>query len=215
MYQHSVFGAPLPIRRQVSASGCTWTLSTSWASRNLISSGNGSGKLFVPAIASVCCRTAAPRVCPWSWPLPMVDLPSGRSAISQLSPIFSPAGKSLPKTSRSLCPPQIRGLSTGIDFSGYISMVMILPPATRQVHAKARAGISRIGTSPRPLAVTRRFTVTDAAHRGYSRGCRGRGPLFIGLSDTEKAGTGPGPGDVAPPKKVCPHRECDVFHVDK
>jgi len=35
---------------------------------------------------------------------------NNRFILSQLSPIFSSAGNSLPKTSRSLCPPQIRCL---------------------------------------------------------------------------------------------------------
>jgi hypothetical protein len=122
MYQHSVFGCPRPIRRHVSASGCTCTLSTSRASRNLISSGNGAGKSSVPPICSRYSPATSPSVRPRSGPLPMVERPSGRSAISQLSPIFRPGGNSLPNTLSNSRPPQIRSLNTGADFRGYASM---------------------------------------------------------------------------------------------
>ncbi len=48
-----------------------------------------------------------------------MDLSSGRSASSQLSPIASSVGMSLLKISLSFCPPHIFGLNMGSNFNGY------------------------------------------------------------------------------------------------
>ncbi len=137
MYQHSVFGSPLPIRLQVSGSGCTCTLRMSCASKNLIKSGNAPEKFSSPIISFGYFPIAEWIFCQANLPFMISDLSSGKSASSQLSPIFSPAGKSLPKTSRSFCPPQIRCLYIGLNFNGYTFTRHILTATSLAVQSNS------------------------------------------------------------------------------
>src|SRR4030042_543692 len=135
IYQHSVLGRPLPIRRQVRGSGWTCTLRISSASRIFISRGNGPENFLSPVISLGYFSMAEASVCPASSPFAITDLSSGKSASSQLSPILAPAGMSLLKTSRSFRPPQIRSLYSGLNFNGDILIRGILTTQEGVFHA--------------------------------------------------------------------------------
>ena len=108
MYQFSVFGSP-PRAAATAMGGWTWRLRRSRQSSHLMRMGKGREEgHFGPMIRAVFFSRSWRSDCPSKLPCVATDWASGRSTISQLSPIGRAEGRVRPREEASPWPPQTR-----------------------------------------------------------------------------------------------------------